>query len=109
MQDDCRARKRNLPTNAAEAVELAEELLQSDVYIRVVSTPDVAVVSDGDAITFAACLNKAKAQIAELGSMETITFRRYEAIHEGAKKCHAEEFETRKETSSENSNSFTTM
>lgn len=75
LQYEYRAKRRRVPTNFAEAIELTRDLLQSaDAVVNVVSSSDVLITTDGCVTTLAAELDKAKAPILELDSTETITF-----------------------------------
>lgn len=77
-QDEYRTKKRRVPTNVAEAVELAEELLRSeDVSIQAVRSPGLPPIIGGDTTALGAMLDKAKARFAERKSVLTITVRRH--------------------------------
>lgn len=91
LQVDCRAKKRKIPASVAEAVELAQELLQYDTGNSVVPSSILPTDPPGEATAFAAELEKVKARIAELESVKTITVRRHKEIHEKIEKHHSEE------------------
>lgn len=67
----CLNKKQRVPTSVAEAVKLSQKLLQLDATINAVPSAVVSVITYGDATTVAAELDKAKARIEKLVSMET--------------------------------------
>lgn len=74
LQDDCRTRKRKIPTNVAEAVDQTQKLLRSvDAFVNTVLSSEVAVTAGRYTTESAAELDMAKARFAELESLETIT------------------------------------
>lgn len=73
LRDECRAKQRRFPTNVAEGVGLAQEIMRSDTGVNVVMLSDFTVTTNGDATTLAEELDKAIRRIASLESMKTIT------------------------------------
>lgn len=76
LQEECQTKKPRVPTNVAEAVELAQMLLRSaDASVNTVLSEEVPVTTGTRTAELAAKLNKAKARIKELESIESITVR----------------------------------
>lgn len=74
------------------AVELVQELLLSaGASGNTLPSSEVPVLAGGDPIGSAAELDKAKARIAELKSVEAITVRRHEGLLDEVKHRHAED------------------
>lgn len=106
LQDECRTKKRRVLANLAEVVELAQELLQStDVLVNAVASLEVPVTTGGITFELATKLNKHKAFIAEVESVETITIPRRGDVSDEDKQRHTDEISVWKETSAENADS----
>lgn len=55
MQDECQTKKRRFPTNFAEAVEFAQELIQSlDAPVNAIQSSEVSVTPGEDATALTA-------------------------------------------------------
>lgn len=92
MQDECRTEKERFPTNVAEAVELAQELLGStDVHVNTVPPSEIPVTTGGDIAELTAELDKAKFRINELVFVEPFTIRWHGELWDEVKQRHAKE------------------
>lgn len=79
-----------LNESSIEAVELVHVSLQSeDVPVDIVQSSEVFCISVGDTTELAAELDNAKARIAKLGSVDTITVRPDEELLNEIKRLHA--------------------
>lgn len=74
----------------------------ADVPISTVPSSDVAVNTAGHAAELSTWLEKAKARITELESVETMTVHRYEKLMDEVKQRHAEKVSVWKDTSRKN-------
>lgn len=107
LKDESRTKKQVGPINVAEVVNLAQEMFRSSVI------PDDAAASSeapinprGNATGLLAELEKAKALMAELDSVKTMTIRWHKELMDEAKQRHAENVAHGIETSRENADSL---
>lgn len=92
LQDECWTKIGKFQTIVVMPFELCQELLRSlDFLFHVASRSEVPNIVGEDAAGLRTELKKAKAHIAELESVGTMSVRRHENFTEEAKQRHAEE------------------
>lgn len=107
LHDECRTKKRRVPTHVAEAVEFAQELLRSeDIPVHNAPSLEVLATTREDSTQLAGELDKAEARTMELKSLETIIVRQHEELLDETKQRHAKVISIWKETSAVNADSL---
>lgn len=100
-------KKRKIPTNVVETVELAQKFLRlQDVFVDVVPSSEVPVNEGGDAAQLSSERKKAESRVAELESVEIMSVPWDWKLMDEANQLHAEEFSVWKETFRENADNL---